>query len=128
MAYFYHNAELVTNGSVLFGEFLIRKGADLTGKSYLIVGFQTRSGKGKTYAAFRNSTHALTFTEQAEIYDNGDPKPNFDTKLIKKCHVAFGDKPCNGIGGVYGQEYTPPTSTSYGLWKVWLWLPDSYQY
>ena len=56
------------------------------------------------------------------------PMPVLSSSNVQKCDVAFGPNFCNGIGGVFGQSYTKPNATSYGVWKIWLWLPDTYKY
>jgi hypothetical protein len=43
-----------------------------------------------------------------------DPEPDLTQELL--CNGEFGENPCNGIGGVFGQELTDTQ------WKVWLWL------
>lgn len=73
-----------------------------------------------------NGTH--TYGNQSFVYTTADPRPNLNATNILKCDKAFGVHNCNGIGGVFGQEYRPPTKESYGLWKVWLWLPDTNRY
>lgn len=57
-----------------------------------------------------------------------DTTPFSDETFASKeifCEPNFGPHPCNGFNGVFGSDFKSATNTSAGLWKLWLWLPES---